>query len=612
MRPHLEHRRRPVPARRADPATGRWFALALLAIPLMSCSVDRPTAPTLPAAAPTARLGAVTCDGASPDVKHVYWGDLHVHTAYSLDAYGYGTIQTPADAYRFAKGERLQLASGAVKLERPLDFMAVTDHAEWLDLMFTCSEPGFSNHPACKDMRAKSTQATGSQIFRDYVNPTITLAAPAQAQVCREDPKACLSALDGQWRRVQQQANAADEPCRFTAFVGFEWSATPNASHTHRNIIFANEHVTAAPIDYIRYPKTADLWETLDRQCRAADGCDAIAIPHNMNMGDGFNFDIETEDDRALALRTRYERLVEVTQEKGASECLAPYADRLTSTDCAFEPYITSRSRLKPLAEFSEAEWERMRSSYARGLLRRGVIAQKTRGANPLQVGFIGSTDAHTGLGGFVDEAQWQGSVFGIGNFERNMSRVGFNPGGIVGVWAEQNTRDSLFAALKRREVYATSGPRIRLRVHAAASNDGLSCDRPDTKAVNRRATPMGGALTRPGSAPVFRIEAVADQTPLARIEIVKGSTRDGGAFEERVDTVWRGAKDGRRACVIWRDDRFDARQGAYWFARVIEAPTPRWSSIHCRREGRCAEFPGADTTVEERAWGSPIWYAPA
>jgi hypothetical protein len=583
------------------------FAAALL---LTGCTMDRPGGPATDARPAGSRAAEVDCGGGEPDTKRVYWGDLHVHTAYSLDAYGYGTIQTPADAFRFAKGQRIDLPSGPVQLARPLDFMAVTDHAEWLDLMFTCTEPGFSSHPVCRNLRAKSSQATGSSIFKELVNPTITGPKPEPTELCKDDPKACIAARDNQWARAQRHANEANQPCRFTAFIGFEWSATPGASHTHRNVIFANEHATAFPIDYIRYPRVSELWDALVRQCRPEDGCDAIAIPHNMNMGDGLSFDVETEDERELALRTRYERLVEVTQEKGSSECLAPYGDRLNSKDCAFEAYITSHSQPKALQDFSEAEWERMRGSYARGLLRRGLLARARTGQNPLQVGFVGSTDTHTGLGGFVDEAQWQGSVFGMGDFQRNMGRLGFNPGGIVGVWAEQNTRESLFAALKRREVYATSGPRIALRFHASAGPGGLSCEGPAPGSRTGKAVPMGGMLNAAGRSPEFRIEATADKAPIARIEIVKGETRKGD-FRETVETVWSREGGGTHACVIWKDKAFDRGEGVFWYPRVIEVPTPRWSAVHCRREGKCAEFPGADRTIEERAWGSPIWYAP-
>lgn len=591
-----------------DVAARLWRRAALwavLTVPLLSCSVDHPPA------APASVAREAPCAGAETGLKHVYWGDLHVHTAYSLDAYGYGTLQTPADAFRFGKGQRVQLSSGPVQLARPLDFMAVTDHAEWLDVMYICSDPTFSDNPVCKDIRAKSSPSTGARIFRDYVNPTITLDAPQPTQLCREDPKQCEVARDGQWARVQSQANSANEPCRFTAFVGFEWSGTPGAAHNHRNVIFRSEKVTPIPVDYIRYPRAAQLWDALSRLCRPEDGCDAVAIPHNMDMGDGLSFDVETEDESELALRARYERLVEVIQEKGASECLPPYGERLTSKDCTFEAYVTSHGRPKPAADFTEAEWEKARSTYARGLLRRGLLARAKTGRDPLQVGFVGSTDTHTGLGGFVDENEWQGTVFGLGDFDRNMSRLDFNPGGVVGVWAEQNTRAAIFDALRRREVYASSGPRIALRFHAASTATALNCSPTDGRNL-RAATPMGGMLPGRTPTPAFRVEAIADQTPIDRIEIVKGSTRADGGFDERVEAIWtRGKGEGIRACAVWRDPAFDARQSAYWYARVIQAPTPRWSAVQCRKAGRCAEFPGADRMVEERAWASPIWYAP-
>ena len=555
---------------------------------------------------------AADCPGYEPGVKQVFWGDLHVHTAYSLDAYGYGTIRTPADAYRFAKGYAVDTPAGEVKLDRPLDFMAVTDHAEWLDLMYSCSEPLMSAHPYCTRLRELSTQATGSDVFREYVNPTITEATPAKADICKEDPDSCESALFTQWDRLQQQTNEANDPCTFTAFNGFEWTATPSYSHTHRNVIFANENVTPFPIDYIRYPQLRQLFELLQTGCRIEEGCDVLTIAHNMNMGDGNSFDIEFEDERMLGLRVQYERLVEITQEKGASECLVPYNERLAPSDCDFEPYITFRSRPKPLSDFTEAEWERMRSTYARGLLRRGLLANEANSGGsdlPLQVGFIGSTDSHTGLGGYVEEDQWEGTVFGIGDFARNMSRLGFNPGGIVGVWAEQNTRESIFAALKNREVYATSGPRIRLRFDAAGKGP-VSCEANGAVTSVPDGTPMGGTISESIPEVTFRIVAAADRTPLKTIEVVKGSLNN-GVYTESVTKVWENEAGAPESCLIWTDREFDRTASAFWYVRAIEHPTPRWSSLQCKAEGRCEEFPGADVMIQERAWASPIWYLP-
>ena len=555
----------------------------------------------------------VSCPGYSPGHKQVFWGDLHVHTAYSLDAYGFGTLRTPAEAYRFAKGNPVGSPAGEVKLDRPLDFMAVTDHAEWLDLMYTCTDPRMSAHPYCVKLRDQSTQETGATVFRDFVNPTLTQAQPAKADICTEDPAACDSALLSQWERLQQQTNEADDPCTFTALNGFEWSATPNYSHTHRNIIFASDKVTPTPVDYLRFPEIDQLYSKLEAGCRAEDGCDAITIAHNMNMGDGKSFDVETESERTLALRTRYERLVEITQEKGTSECLPEYADRETSADCSYENYITSHSRPKPLADFEEEEWEQMRSTYARGLLRRGLMTYANRQdaeGNPLQVGFIGSTDSHTGLGGYVEEDQWQGTVFGIGNFERNMSRIGFNPGGLVAVWAEQNTRDDIFNALKNRETYATSGPRIALRFDASAGGEVPACLAGGALAPVAGSTSMGSVLPEASQTATFRVAVTGDKAPLQKIEVIKGSL-SGDRYEEAVIPVWTSEAGDANACVVWSDPDFDPEAPSYWYARVTEVPTPRWSSYLCQEAGRCEEFPDADVMIQEHAWASPIWHLP-
>ncbi len=562
-----------------------------------SAAQDDPARPSTP------------CPHTQAGHKQLYWGDLHVHTAYSLDAYGFGTVRTPAEAFAFARGTPFEGGRLTAKIDRPLDFMAVTDHAEWLDMMHVCTEPGFSSHPYCVRLRQLSATASGSDVFKEYVNPTITEAEPGRADICKDEPAACEKAFASQWQRAQAQANIANVPCEFTAFIGFEWSATPGYSHTHRNVIFASDAVTDRPIDYIRYPKVGQLFDELDRRCVAAKGCEAISIPHNTNFGDGNSFDIETEDERRLAQRRRYEKLIEITQEKGTSECLEPYAQRLSPRDCDFETYIVSRSRPKPLAEFSQSDWERMRATYARGLLRRGLEARNANG-NPLQLGFIGSTDVHTGAAGAVAEDQWQGTALGGGNFEASMSRLGFNPGGLAAVWAEENTRASIFAALKRREVYGTSGPRIGVRFHAQADGAALSCASGGALAPVSHGVPMGGSLSSAARKPQFRIAVSADKTPLQRIDIVRGVLKN-GEYTETVVPIWSAKGDVRETCLLWTDESFTAGMTAYWYPRILEQPSPRWSAHVCRKNGRCADFPGAETEIQERAWASPIWYMP-
>ncbi len=560
-------------------------------------------------AASMASLNAVagTCNE-SDSGKRILWGDLHVHSGYSLDAWGYGTVNSPAEAYAFARGAPATLADGqTVQLERPLDFMAVTDHAEWFNLMYLCTDPEALDDEYCTVLTEKNNPVEGREVFLNYVVPTITKAQPQQTALCQENPQACRRAHLAQWHRVQQQANAANDPCEFTSFVAFEWSATPDFSHNHRNVVFASEKVTADAIDYLRYPTPRALWRELDRQCRAEDDCDVIAIPHNTNMGDGRSFDVETEGPDALALRARYERLVEIHQQKGNSECLSPFG--ATDEDCRFERYLTHRSQPKSADEFTREEWDRMRGGYVRQLLLRGLRAYTRSGQerlNPLQLGIIGSTDNHTAAGGFVDEELWPGTVFGIGDLDRAMSRVAFNPGGLVAVWAQENTRESVFAALKRREVYATSGPRIGVKVEAADS--ALSCAE-NGEQTHASAVGMGSELVTDSSA-YFKIHAQADRTPLVAIDIVRGrATQD--SVEEEVVRVWDRAQGARDACVVWQDAGFDKGAPAFWYARILQGATPRWSAYRCRREGRCDEFPEANTWIQERAWTSPIWYLP-
>lgn len=553
-------------------------------------------------ALPVAAADDGHCPGYVAGQKQVYWGDLHVHSAYSLDAWGYGTITTPADAYRFARGAEIELTEGiSVSLEKPLDFLAVTDHAEWFNLLYICTDPEWSDDPYCDVMTEKADRTSGTEVFTEYVLPTITKAEPAPTPICLQNPGHCSQATVSQWQRIQQQTNAANDPCEFTALNAYEWSATPDYSHNHRNVIFRNENVTADAVDYMRYPTPLALWQELDRQCRAEDGCEAIAIPHNTNMGDGKSFDVETESDDVRLLRARYERLVEIHQEKGSSECL--YAFGSPDESCNYELYLTLNSRPTKAEDYSREAWEKMRSTYARALLTRGLGVYGDSGINPLQLGIIGSTDNHAATGGFVEEDRWQGSVFGIGDLDRTMIRVGWNPGGLVAVRAEENTRDAIFDALKRREVYATSGPRIQ--VNLEGSNEPLNCGAPNSSVV-----PMGDQLENPESTPWFRVQVLYDKTPIQSIQMVKGQLRDGQLSETEIP-VWSDPEGGLSICVTWQDADFDPAAPAFWYARVLEAPTPRWSAHHCRRENRCDEFPGAEVTTQERAWTSPIWHLP-
>ena len=553
---------------------------------------------------------AGTCGNATPGEDQLLWGDLHVHTAYSLDAYAYGAFATPKEAYAFAKGQPLLLANGhATRLDRPLDFAAVTDHGATYDLMYVCTDPLYADNAYCNAIRS-GRESKGEQarhIFNTYLLPLVSDSPPKPAAVCSEEAVDCAAASASQWRRTQFAANAANEPCSFTALIGYEWTPSPGGRHWHRNVIYRSDKVPKLVFDYIRYPDVHSLWRQLDRHCRPDEGCDALTIPHNINWADGGAFAVESADDAQLQARARFERLAEIHQEKGNSECLP--ADRNDAgDDCAFERLITNaaKERLTGAEDLSPDEiWRRARSSYYRTLLGRGLAAYaRSDGAlNPLMLGAIGSTDTHFGTPGKVQADDFFGGISSLWlSDEERLGRPGYNPGGLVAVWAKENTRQSIFDALKARAAYATSGPRIKLRFGVTAPN---ACQQ---RAV-RYSTSMGQTMRR-SRPPVFTVQAGRDGLPLASVQIVKGALVN-GALAERTIPLADFAAGRDAVCVSWRDDDFAADAPAYWYARVLERPSPRWSKLLCERTGLCERYAAGDRMVQQRAWSSPIWNLP-
>lgn len=550
-----------------------------------------------------ASAGAATCRPGAEAEEQLLFGDLHVHTAYSLDAYAFGTLTTPREAYAFARGQSLRLDNGQIiQIDRPLDFTAVTDHAETWEITYNCTDPIYADIPYCRDMRALRDAGDGRGVFVNYLLPVVTNDPPAAAPIC--DSLDCPGANVNQWQRVQRAAEQANEPCEFTALIGYEWTASPGGRHWHRNVIFRSDKVPDQAFDYIRYPSVAKLWAALDENCLPQDGCDAIAIPHNINWTDGGTFDVENDSAEVAMLRARYERLAEMHQEKGASECLPETRDG-DRTDCGFELVEVNSAKLRMLgpADDPEEEWRAMRSGYYRSLLSRGLVAYEDseRKLNPLQLGAIGSTDGHFAAAGFTDEATFTGGVAALwADPEALLANPVFNPGGLVAVWAKDNTRASIFDALQRRSAYATSGTRIRLRF---GTTESKAC----TADTLNFTTRMGGSIT--SGEKTFTVQTAQDRAPIAAIEIIKGYLADG----EAVETVTRVAEfpEGRSsACVSWTDQSSNSGP-AYWYARVIEVPTSRWSRHLCERLDLCDKYPNADQLIQERAWSSPLWYLP-
>ncbi len=618
-------------------------------------------APTTPAPAESVAAESQStnrCHEFDPE-RNVYWGDLHVHTAYSMDAWVFDTRLTPDDAYRFARGEEVALppfdASGrgttAFRIDRPLDFAAVTDHAHSFGGVRLCTDPASPafGTPICQRYRrpflAAGDLAAG---VRDIVERIDSLRAE---ELCGADGGRCRAAAERVWRDSRDAAarwNDEAPSCRFTTFVGYEYTATPDLTKIHRNVIFGSDRVPEAPITWDDEPEAVGLWEALDRQCvRGLPGCDVIAIPHNPNLSNGRMFTIEYPDGtgrpeqaRLAGLRARMEPVVEMMQIKGESECRSGLWKVLGSDEeCGFEKY-----RREDEGEDCEdgtgagalaRRGCRSRLDFARYALIEGLREADRIGVNPYAFGLIGSTDIHTGTPGAV--AEWATESLG-----ETPPAPGSNLGGLAAVWAEENSRAALFAALKRREVYATSGPRMTVRLFGGWRFPDDLCGSADlVRRGYAEGVPMGSDLPprEPAdAAPVFVVSAMRDPgteshpgTLLQRIQIVKGWSEPDGTFQQRVVDVAGDADGGARVdpgscrpegpgehqlCAVWRDPEFDPNRRAVYYARVLENPSCRYAAYACReradapRPAACSD-PELPLTIQERAWTSPIWYTP-
>ncbi len=587
-------------------------------------------------------------------LRRPFFGDLHVHTALSFDAWGQGTQNRPREAYGFARGEAVGVqpyrAGGAplrsVRLRRPLDFAAVTDHAELLGETAICTTPALAGHGSLVCRVARRWPWLAYLIVNGQ---SFDVRDPERYGFCGEQGLRCLEAAAGPWREIQEAAEAAYDrsaACRFTSFVGYEWSGNPDSKMIHRNVIFRGRAVPARPASYVEDRVPERLWERLRAECLDAPGdaagerCDVLAIPHNPNLSGGLLF--ETPRDReAASRRASLEVLLEVTQHKGDSECRpgVPATDEL----CGFEklPFATMRESALPWT------WsEPPPRSFAREILAAGLAEEERLGENPFRLGLVGSTDTHLGTPGLVDEDRFLGHAAGRVTSRTEApplpDEVWFNPGGLAGLWAEENARDALFEAMRRREAFGTSGPRIAVRLFGGfALPDGL-CGAADFAARGYAlGVPMGGELPpRPleaPAAPAFAALALQEPRgiPLERIQVVK-VWLEGGVARERVVDVAGGAGTGSvdpatcrteapaasTLCGVWRDPDFDPGESALYYARVVEAPSCRWTGHVCReRAVDCARGapagleaccdPAVPKTIQERAWTSPIWYRP-
>lgn len=586
--------------------------------------------------------------------RNLYWGDTHVHSAYSVDAAVLGrTRLSPVDAYRFAIGEEVTATNGMLaKLIRPLDFIVLSDHAEYLGLMQAINR----SDPLLLETKTgrrwfDQIRKGGDDFNTAMYEILIGLAAPNKIN---SEPLRRSA-----WDQVIANAEQFNEPGKFTAFIGYEWTSnTIKGDNLHRNVIFRDD----ASFTSKTLPFTAqhsldpeDLWSYLDAY-ESKTGGRVLAIAHNGNLSNGLMFDNQTLSGEPLdkhyaASRARWEPLYEVTQIKGDGE-----AHPLLSPDDEFADYENwDTGNLSAMPKPEQA----LQFEYARSGLKLGLNHQRGLGANPFKFGMIGSTDSHTGLATAREENFWgKFSKFEPGPGRMEAAVLPPPPGqdiekstkawksvasGYAGIWAQKNTRESLFAAMQRKEVYATTGPRMAVRFFGGWDYDQSLLQKPQwVKEAYSKGVPMGGdlpAIENP-QAPVFVASAMKDPdgANLDRIQLIKGWSDEQGELHERIydiavsgqrtiDTQGRTKQDVGNTVDIanatfsnvigaaqlsarWQDPDFNSKQHAFYYLRVIEIPTPRWTAFDKKRF-QLQLGPEISMTTEERAYTSPIWYTP-
>ncbi len=591
-------------------------------------------------------------------MRRPFFGDTHVHTSFSFDAMGQGVRTGPRDAYRFALGQKIGLPPydhdkprNSARLRRPLDFAIVTDHSDLLGEAQICQNPDLEGYDSLICTMVRRWPRLGYIMVNGHIYSSTN---PRRYSFCGKDGRVCIDAASAPWQATRAAAEEfydRSSRCKFTTFIGYEWTGMPDGNNIHRNVVFRNEVTQAQPTTYLETPTAEGLWRALVSECIEAEGrCDAIAIPHNSNVSNGMIFRTENQDGspmtrRQAEFRSRMEPLVEITQHKGDSECRIGDNDEL----CGFETVPWKRLMDMPRPSLWGAPPP---LSYVRETLAAGVVELDRVGANPFKVGIIGSTDTHLSTPGMVDEDQHRGHGAGLAFIRHGIlpfpDQPRSNPGGLAVLWAEENSRDALFSAMRRREAYGTSGPRIVVRFFGGWDLESQVCASSEFAAVGYAdGVPMGSDLPkRTGGAPTFAVSALRDpggngapSTALQRIQIIKVWAERGQPQEavfEIAGTPENGADVDLETCTprgpgfdslcgVWRDPTFDPAQPAAYYARVVENPSCRWNVYACNRHGvDCndpATYPGSleqccdpDTakTIQERAWTSPIWYEPA
>ena len=572
-------------------------------------------------------------------LREAYFGETHVHTSWSFDAYVFGNTKTgPEDAYKFAMGEPIEHPAGyQVKITRPLDFMAVTDHAEYAGTVRLANDPDseISKLPVAEKLKVKDKE----DIDRVYLFLGVSIMKKKPIQELNSPDVA-----GSVWKQVVAIADKYYRPGKFTTFAAYEWSSTPQNRNLHRNLIFKDtKKVPEVPFSSIDSDHPEDLWNWMDTQRRA--GVELLAISHNANLSDGIMFPLEVDSkgrpiDEAWAQeRVNNEPLSEIHQLKGTSETNPQLSPNDEFANYELLNYLLGGAERAP----------KIHGSYIREAYESGLAMQDTRGYNPYKFGVVGASDSHNTASGYSQSDYFGGH--GLldatpearlsGKKETGLTMDRLSTAGLGGVWAEENTREAIFAAMQRKETFGTSGVRIKVRLFGGWEfTPEMLTEKTWVKTGYEKGVPMGSDLpAAKGKAPSFIVWAVKDpdDANLDRIQIIKGWTKHGQIFEKVYDVVWSGDRvpdpstgkvpavgntvDVKNATYensigavelkkVWTDPEFDSSLNSFYYARVLQIPTPRWTTYDAKKLG---VPPPSDLppTVQERAWTSPIWFSP-
>jgi hypothetical protein len=609
-------------------------ALLLAATALAGCSQDPKSADTSKVAGAGMDIAAQEAAVPENPLKDAFFGETHLHTSYSLDAFIGGNRRTPDDAYRFAKGEPMEINGQSHKLKRPLDFAAVTDHAEFIGEMYSTQVEGAPGHdnPMLVELRGLSKVEDQRAWFLKYVVANNRSATPTHPPFFA-GPETTKSA----WALNRDVTNKHYEPGRFTTIHGFEWTAAPNGGNMHRNILFRDDNLPDQPFSNVDSADEEKLWDWIaglrDR------GMKLFAMPHNSNGSKSQMF--ESVDNSGKPLTREYaerrqamEPLIEMMQIKANSEVTRQF----WPTD-EFANFENGDS----MAKFSGRV--KAKDNYVRYAVVKGTEFQRDLGANPFKFGFVGGTDNHNSGMGDTEEEGYIGShgpadgsveERRTGEIDGWIASSDSNPGALTGVWATRNTRSAIWDAMAARETFATSGTRMKVRMFGGAGLGKPADEKAMVEAGYKSGVPMGGTLSAPTSAPAFTVWAAKDPdgANLDRIQIIKGWVDATGTAQETIiDVAWSGGRklgaNGKLPPVgntvdlktakftnaigapvlmgHWTDPDWKPGQTAVYYARALEIPTPRWTTYDALR----ANLPllkDVPATIQERAWGSPIW----